>query len=64
MPKLLVILIFSFFLKVLDLNLVGILERFELSLINSLLPLQILLDLSQLLLKNNDLCLSKRISFN
>ena len=40
----------------------GVLERFELSLVNNLLPLQILLNFSQLFLKSIGLCLRERFS--
>ncbi|GAY44643.1 hypothetical protein CUMW_083480 [Citrus unshiu] len=48
MPKSLVVLVVGFLLQVFDLNLVGIAERFELSLVHNILPLQILIDLSHL----------------
>ena len=60
MPESLVVLVVGFLLQVLDLNSVGIAERFELSLVHSLLPLKILFDLVQLFLEGNGFCLSKR----
>ncbi|GAY60870.1 hypothetical protein CUMW_205460 [Citrus unshiu] len=46
MPKSLVVLVVGLPLQVLDLSSVGVTERFELSLIHSLLPLQLLLEAS------------------
>ena len=59
MPKSLVVLVVSLLHQTLDLNPVRVAERFELSLVHSPLPLEILLNLGQLLLEGNGFCLSK-----